>query len=84
MLRRSQIIITFAEKPGVNLKPESINFLMNAVHVWGPQTGPIFRQQSGSTHSGWNWNASFFWARIPVSFSGPPSGLGLPFVLAPL
>ena len=83
MPRRSQLIITFADSPGENLKPESIDFLMNAVLFLGPHSGPVFRQQSGSTHSGWNWNASFFWARIPVLFSGPPSGLGLPFVLAP-
>ena len=49
MPRRSQIIITFAEKPGVNLKPEPIDFLMNAVLFLGPHSGLVFGT------SFWSW-----------------------------
>ena len=67
MPRRSQLIITFADNPGENLKPESTNFLMNAVHVWGPQTGPVF-SAAKRFHPQWVELERFL-------FLGPHSGL---------
>ena len=77
-------IINYAENLGEIPKPESWNFLMNAVCVRGPQSGPVFRQQHGSTHSGWNWGASFLGVRILVLFLGPPCCLGFAVALASL
>ena len=61
----------FASMPGDIGQSVSQIFEINAVHVFGPESGPLFLEQHGSNHSGWNWGACLFWVRIPASISGP-------------
>ena len=67
MPRRSQLIITFAEKPGVNLKPEPVDFLMNAVLFFGPAFRSSF-SAAKRFHPQWVELERFL-------FLGPHSGL---------
>ena len=49
---------------------ESWNLVMIVVLVRGPQTGPLFRHENGSNHSGWNRAGLVFGDRILVPVSG--------------
>ena len=72
----------FENKPEDIAQPVSHIFVINAVHVLGPESGPFFLEQHGSNHSGWNWGACIFWVRISASISGPTLRLELSRVFA--
>ena len=42
----------FANMPGEVGQPVFHIIVINAVHVFGPKSGPVFLEQHGSNHSG--------------------------------